>query len=124
VINEDMAGKPIRAPRRTGRGRLPKGERQSTSRETQDRFWAARLAKTNSPVQALRVLADRATTVALQAERRAAVALEAAKAGGDPAQIKAAEARLTTLQTKLDGEINEVLDRLTSFIEAHQTVRV
>lgn len=127
MTDQDMIGKPFRTPGKTGRpgrGRRTKEERQEASRDNKANHWAGRLDGTESPIQALRVMADRATTAALQAERRAGTEVKRAQRTGDAKKIADAEKRLTTLQTTIDDEINKILDQLADFVEAHQPVRV
>jgi hypothetical protein len=124
VSTTDMAGKPVRQPGKTGRGRRPKNERQAASRAAQDSYWAERVARTSSPVQALRVLTDRTTSVALQAERRAATALRRVQASGDQAATAVAERRLASVRADITADISQILEALTAFAERHQTTRV
>lgn len=124
----DLAGKPIREPGSTGRtgsrGRYTKEERQAASRAKQQAYWAQRFAAATSPLDALRVAADQASTVALQQERRAATALKRAQRSGNPAAIRQAELRLEATRAAISKEVNEIIDTLVAFTERHETIRV
>jgi hypothetical protein len=122
----DLAGKPLRKAGQTGRsgGRRSKKERQEASRATQEAHWARRVANSGSPLEALRVAVDRATTVALKKERRAAAALDAAKDTGDQAAIRSEQLRLEAVRAELRTEVIALTRALLAFAERHETIRV
>jgi hypothetical protein len=125
VSGVDLAGKPLRKAGQTGRsGSRSKKERGEASRQNQEASWAKRFAAAGSPLAALRLAADRATTVALQKERRAAAALDAAEQAGDQDATARQQRRLDAVQAELTKEVTDLTDALLAFAERHQTTRV
>lgn len=120
----DMSGREFRAPGKTGRWRArTRDERQAASQENKRQAWDERIGATESPIEALRVLADRASAVALQEERRAGTELKRARAAGEPGAITAAESRLAIVRASIEADINPILDQLTAFAARHETTR-
>jgi hypothetical protein len=124
MTGPDLAGKPPREPGRTGRGRRTRDERKAVSAATRQQHWAARIAATTTVTQALRVMTDRATTVAVQAERRVAARVARAAASGDQAAKAAADRELAALRSTLTTELNAVIDALAAFADRHQITRI
>lgn len=121
----DLAGKPFRKAKTTGRGgRRSKEERQAASRDAQERHWARKFENASSPLAALRIAVDRATTVALNKERRAAAALAAAEGEGEAAAVRQAQLRSDSVRAELTAEINQLIEALLAFAERHETTRV
>jgi hypothetical protein len=124
VSGTDLAGKPLRTAGQTGRsGPRSRKERADASHAAQEAHWAARIAACESPLEALRVAADRATTVALKKERRAAAALDAAGQAGDQDAIARERRRLDAVQAELTKEVTDLTDALLAFAERHETTR-
>jgi hypothetical protein len=124
MTDVDLAGKDLRPAGTTGRGRRAKSARQADSRANQQEYWAARFAAAETPLRALRVALDYATTAAVNKERRAAAALKSARKGTDEAAIRQQELRLASVRAELDREVTGFIESLVAFAERHETIRV
>lgn len=121
-MTSDMTGRPVRKPGDRGeRWREAHQRRARASEEEQEKFWAERFARAETPLQLARVAFDLACTAVVKRERRAAVAWQRARGS---AGEEAARRRLELVRREITVDLDRLTDELRSLARRHRTSRV
>jgi hypothetical protein len=121
-MSDDMTGRSIREPGRPGeRYREARQRRIRASRERREAFWADRIKRARTPLEAFRVMTDRVSTAVVQRERRAAVAADRAK--GKPGG-RQAENRLEAARREITADLMWLSQQCELIAVRHETHRV
>jgi hypothetical protein len=121
-MSSDMTGRKVRQPGRAGeRYREARERRIRESRERRQAFWAERIKRARTPLEAFRVMTDRVSTAVIQRERQAAVAADRAK--GKPGATQA-QARLDAARREISADLMWLAGRCEDIAIRHETHRV